>query len=76
MAIGAYDPWIRVHCSPEQAWAMANDAGAEYILPIHHQTFRLSNEGLHEPLARMLAAAGPASSRICLHQIGDEFHLS
>src|SRR5260221_7316492 len=26
MPIGAYDPWIRAHCSPEQAVAMANRA--------------------------------------------------
>ncbi len=75
MPVGAYDPWIRVHCNPEQAWSMANDAGAEYILPVHHQTFKLSNEGPHEPLDRILTAAGPASSRICLQRIGEEFHL-
>jgi L-ascorbate metabolism protein UlaG (beta-lactamase superfamily) len=39
MPIGAYDPWIRGHCNPEQALAMANDAGAEFILPVHHRTF-------------------------------------
>ena len=27
MPIGAYDPWIRVHCNPEQAMSMANAAG-------------------------------------------------
>ncbi|HON07441.1 MAG TPA: MBL fold metallo-hydrolase, partial [Verrucomicrobiota bacterium] len=27
MPIGAYDPWIRHHCTPEQAVQMANDAG-------------------------------------------------
>ena len=75
MPIGAYDPWIRVHCNPEQAWSMANDAGAEYILPVHHQTFKLSNEGAHEPLERIMAAAGSASSRICLQEIGGEFHI-
>lgn len=74
MPIGAYDPWIRVHCNPEQAWSMANDAGAEFFLPVHHQTFKLSNEGPHEPLHRLLTAAGAASSRICLQQIGEEFH--
>ena len=30
MPIGAYDPWIRVHCNPEQAWTMANHAGADF----------------------------------------------
>jgi L-ascorbate metabolism protein UlaG (beta-lactamase superfamily) len=75
MPIGAYDPWIRVHCNPEQALAMANDAGAEFILPVHHQTFRLSREPRYEPIHRLLAAAGSATDRVCLRGIGEEFHL-
>jgi L-ascorbate metabolism protein UlaG (beta-lactamase superfamily) len=75
MPIGAYDPWIRVHCNPEQAWAMANHAGAEYLLPVHHQTFKLGREGRYEPIERVVAAAGSAPERICLHEIGEEFHL-
>lgn len=76
MPIGAYDPWIRVHCNPEQALAMANDTGAELILPVHHQTFQLSREPRYEPIHRLLAAAGSASERVCLRSIGDEFHSS
>jgi len=49
MPIGAYDPWIRAHCTPEEALEMANDAGAELILPVHHQTFQLSREPRREP---------------------------
>lgn len=75
MPIGAYDPWIHVHCNPEQAWAMANDAGAEYLLPVHHQTFKLSRESRFEPIGRVLAAAGSTPGRICLREIGEEFHL-
>ena len=75
MPIGAYDPWIRVHCNPEQAWMMANDAGAEFVLPVHHQTFQLSREPRLEPVERLMAAAGPNYQRICLHEIGEEFHL-
>ncbi len=55
MPIGAYDPWIRVHCNPEQAWAMANHAGAEFVLPVHHQTFQLGREPRTEPIERILA---------------------
>jgi L-ascorbate metabolism protein UlaG (beta-lactamase superfamily) len=76
MPIGAYDPWIRVHCNPEQAWAMANDAGARYILPVHHQTFKLSREGPAEPIERILTAAGSETERICLQDVGEEFHLA
>ncbi len=75
MPIGAYNPWIHVHCNPEQAWAMANDAGAEFVLPVHHQTFRLGREGRLEPIERLLTAAGSSSDRVCIRQIGAEFHL-
>src|SRR6266513_3934839 len=44
MSIGAYNPWIHAHCSPEQAVEMANAAGARLFVPVHHQTFRLSFE--------------------------------
>lgn len=75
MPIGAYDPYIQVHCNPEQAWKMANDAGAEFVLPVHHQTFRLGREPRFEPIERMLTAAGSSPDRICIRQIGAEFHL-
>ena len=32
--------------------------GADYLLPIHHSTFRLSREPMDEPIRRLLAAAG------------------
>jgi len=72
MPIGAYDPWIRFHCNPEQAMKMANDAGAERILPVHHQTFQLSREPRHEPIERLIEATG--ADRVCLQDIGQEFH--
>lgn len=74
MPIGAYDPWIRVHCNPEQSLKMANDAGAEFILPVHHQTFQLGREPRLEPIERLLAAARTAPERVCVRQIGGEFH--
>jgi L-ascorbate metabolism protein UlaG (beta-lactamase superfamily) len=76
MPIGAYDPWIRVHCNPEQAWAMANHAGAEFVLPVHHQTFLLGREPRFEPIERVLAAAGSMPERVCIQEIGSEFHLN
>ncbi len=76
MPIGAYDPWVWFHCTPEQAWNMANDAGAELIMPVHHQTFRLSRERLAEPIERLYAAAGRAASRIAVQRIGEECWLN
>ncbi|MGH9581313.1 MAG: MBL fold metallo-hydrolase [Bryobacteraceae bacterium] len=75
MPIGAYDPWIRVHCNPDQAWAMANDAGAERVLPVHHQTFQLSREPRFEPIERIMSAARSEPERVAVREIGEEIHL-
>jgi|HubBroStandDraft_5_1064220.scaffolds.fasta_scaffold103390_2 L-ascorbate metabolism protein UlaG (beta-lactamase superfamily) len=75
MPIGAYDPWIRAHCNPEQAMAMANHAGAELVLPVHHRTFELSREPRAEPLERLLNAAGSSPDRVCVRDFGAEVHL-
>ena len=75
MPIGAYNPWIRFHCTPEQAWRMAQEARAELFLPVHHQTFSLSREPLLEPLERLYDAAGSAADRVVLRDIGGEFRL-
>jgi len=73
MPIGAYQPWIRNHCTPEQAVEMANQSGARYLVPVHHQTFKLSNEPMHEPLERFQAALQTEPERIALRQIGEHF---
>ena len=72
--IGAYNPWIRYHCNPEQAWRMVNDARAERFFPVHHQTFPLGREPVKEPLDRFLTAAGRSQDRVAIRQIGQEFH--
>jgi L-ascorbate metabolism protein UlaG (beta-lactamase superfamily) len=76
MPIGAYNPWIYYHCTPEQAWRMGNDAGAELFLPVHHQTFQLSREPFREPIERFQAAAGSHPDRVAVTRIGQELHLS
>ena len=75
MAIGAYDPWINSHATPEQAIAMANAAGADHIMPVHHQTFRLSAEPFREPIERFEAALHREAERIALREIGETFRL-
>ena len=74
MPIGAYNPWIHAHCNPEQALEMADDAGADFVLPVHHKTFELSREPRTEPIERLLRAAGSSSDRVVLRDIGYEFH--
>ena len=75
MSIGAYNPWIHSHCSPEQAVEMANAAGARFIIPVHHQTFRLSFEPFREPIERFEAALRKTPERIALREIGETFVL-
>jgi L-ascorbate metabolism protein UlaG (beta-lactamase superfamily) len=74
MPIGAYQPWIQSHCTPEQAVQMANDAGADHFLPIHFKTFAFGHEGVTEPMERLQAAIEP--ERIGWHDIGQTFSLS
>ena len=71
MPIGAYDPWIYNHCTPEQAVAMADAAGARLFVPVHHQTFRLSDEGFNEPIERAEAALVNERDRLAVREVGD-----
>jgi L-ascorbate metabolism protein UlaG (beta-lactamase superfamily) len=70
MPIGAYDPWIYNHCTPEQAVAMADAAGARLIVPVHHQSFRLSNEPFMEPIERIQEALLEERDRLAMREIG------
>jgi L-ascorbate metabolism protein UlaG (beta-lactamase superfamily) len=71
MPIGAYDPWIWYHCTPEQAVAMADAAGARLVVPVHHQTFRLSRESDREPIERADAALAHEQGRLALRDVGE-----
>ncbi len=69
--IGAYDPYIAAHATPEQAWHMADLVRADYLLPMHHSTFRLGYEPTREPIERMLEAAGDDENRIIVREVGE-----
>jgi L-ascorbate metabolism protein UlaG (beta-lactamase superfamily) len=75
MPIGAYNPWIRAHCSPEQAFAMAGQAGARYFVPIHHETFQLSHEPMGEPAMRLRAAFAQEPNRLLAVSVGETFRV-
>lgn len=79
MPIGAYDPWEHNHCTPEQAWRMAiDDLGAEWLVPIHFDVFKMSREPEGEALARLQRAAegAAASARLVAMEIGVPWALS
>jgi L-ascorbate metabolism protein UlaG (beta-lactamase superfamily) len=71
MPIGAYDPWIYNHCTPEQAVTMSDAAGARLIVPVHHQSFRLSNEPFMEPIERVQEALAKERDRLAVREIGE-----
>jgi L-ascorbate metabolism protein UlaG (beta-lactamase superfamily) len=60
--------------SERQIW-MADAAGARVIVPVHHQTFRLSFEPFREPIERFQAALHATPERIALREIGETFML-
>jgi L-ascorbate metabolism protein UlaG (beta-lactamase superfamily) len=75
LPIGAYDPWVTSHASPEESWRMFRALGGQYLLPIHHSTFRLSREPLDEPVRRLLAVAGAERDRVALTEVGQTWIL-
>ncbi len=70
VGIGAYDPYVASHATPEQAWAMAVAAEAESVVAMHHATFRLSYEPTAEPMRRFLQVAGGSHERVACRQLG------
>lgn len=76
MPIGAYDPWIWVHCNPEEAVQMAFEANAKSIAPIHFNTFKLSREPVGEAIDRLNQACAGEIERIAWREIGAEWALS
>ena len=70
MPIGTYEPWLRNHCNPEQAVEMSRHMNAKAILPIHWNTFVMSDEPVEEPLERFKTALASQPERIALEAIG------
>ena len=59
LPIGAYDPPTGrdVHMNPEEAVRAFTELGAQWMVPMHYGTFRLSYEPMHEPVERLLTCA-------------------
>jgi len=52
---------------------MGADCAAEFLLPVHHQTFQLSREPYFEPVERFVEAAGSQPERVVVTRIGHEW---
>lgn len=75
LGIGAYDPWVWNHQTPEQAWQTFAASGARYLVPIHWDTFRLGKEPLGDAMRRLLAAAGDRAGEVVVREIGATWKL-
>ena len=69
--IGAYEPWINAHASPEQVWDMFTRMSASSLLPMHHSTFELGREPLDEPMKRLRLAARDDWGRVIGREFGE-----
>ena len=76
MPIGAYNPWLRNHCNPEQALQMATEINAKYFIPMHTKTFQQGIEPFNEPIDWMKRVALNYKIQIGLNEIGQTFVLS
>ena len=76
MPIGAYNPWTRAHCNPEEAIKMAAEINAKYFVPMHTKTFAQGREPFNEPIDWMIRAASDYNLKIGLEEIGQTFTLS
>jgi L-ascorbate metabolism protein UlaG (beta-lactamase superfamily) len=75
MPIGAYKPWRKYHCTPEEALVMAEyHLGAKYFIPIHTKTFD-SGEMIYEPLDWLNKSSKNYSIKVGLRDIGETFLL-
>lgn len=77
--IGAYDPWEGHHATPEQVWSMytrlSGGRPQGWLLPMHHSTFALGREPLHEPMQRLKRVACPHEHHIVAETPGSMWVL-
>ena len=77
MPIGAYNPWKRNHCNPEEALIMADEhIGAKHFIPIHTKTFKQGSEPIDEPLTWLNESISRYKINLALDDIGKTFTLS
>lgn len=76
MPIGAYDPFPEAHCTPEECLAMVEMMKARSIMPIHHSTFRQSEEPVGDPIRRLRHAIRRSSTQLAVHGIGGSIEVA
>lgn len=75
MPIGAYNPWRRNHCNPEEALQMAAELNAKYFIPIHTKTFKQGIEPINEPIEWLKKSVTNYPLTLGLEEIGQTFQM-
>lgn len=72
MGIAAYSPksFEAKHATPEQAWKMAEEISAKWVIPMHWGTFKLSSEPMEEPILRFRKASAGSTEKIAIQEVG------
>jgi len=77
MPIGAYYPWRKNHCTPEEALVMAFEhLKAKVFIPVHCSTFKQGMEPLDEPLTWLHESFPKYSMVLGIHQIGQTYTIA
>jgi len=77
MGIAAYAPksFEARHSTPEQAWKMAEEMSAKWVIPMHWGTFKLSGEPMEEPIARFRQALAGQMEKVAIQEVGASWVL-
>jgi L-ascorbate metabolism protein UlaG (beta-lactamase superfamily) len=75
MPIGAYTGCADNHCTPEEALAMADMMNAKAFMPMHCNTFALTQEAMNEPMQRLWKARHQYKTKIVTHRIGQTYSM-
>jgi len=72
MGIGAYSPksFEEKHATPEQAWKIAEEISAKWVIPMHWGAFKLSKEPMEEPIIRFRQAASGQIEKAAIQETG------
>ncbi len=73
LGIGAYEGWRHRHATPEEAWVMFRRMGGRAMMATHHATFDMGEPTPHEPMLRLLAAAGDRAESIVCRSPGERW---
>ncbi len=75
MPVGAYNPWKRAHCNPEEALIMAAEIKSKNFIPMHCMTFKQGQEPFEEPIDWLEKSVGKYALELGINGIGQTFVL-